>query len=167
MRQKQDHPRRCGENICANTARQRKSGSPPQVRGKLLYKQLPRHPERITPAGAGKTIPRALVCFVIKDHPRRCGENSNSYNLHDVAWGSPPQVRGKLLNSGTVLGLCRITPAGAGKTYVIFSQVSGAQDHPRRCGENAPGEGSVVTYSRITPAGAGKTKLHFPNFFAL
>ena len=86
-------------------------------------------------------------------------------------------MRGKLSNSGMALGLCRITPAGAGKTpRQAYLSVS-APDHPRRCGENvvfssccAPRLGSppqvrgklarkIAGYarSRITPAGAGKT----------
>ena len=52
---------------------------------------------RITPADAGKTLPTLIADVLPRDHPRGCGENSNSYNLHDVAWGSPPRMRGKLL----------------------------------------------------------------------
>ncbi len=71
----------------------------------------------------------------------------------------------------------RITPAGAGKTITRLSDIIGAEDHPRRCGENhgytqtgKSAEGSppqvrgklsiydvIETINRITPAGAGKT----------
>ena len=80
----------------------------------------------------------------------------------------------------------RITPAGAGKTYVIFSHVSGAQDHPRRCGENkfwpcahtqnvgSPPQVrgkqrnccSEQRNTGITPAGAGKTLFQFFIFYS-
>ena len=93
------------------------------------------------------------------------------------AVGSPPQVRGKHYTNGVDVALAGITPAGAGKTRIEITNPEGAQDHPRRCGENY---GNLVSYnawegsppqvrgkpvlsgctgrrSRITPAGAGKT----------
>ena len=86
-------------------------------------------------------------------------------------------MRGKLgilVRRGTRI---RITPAGAGKTSSFACQHSGAEDHPRRCGENFQNlksdfmqEGSppqvrgklgfwlsLRAVLRITPAGAGKT----------
>ena len=71
----------------------------------------------------------------------------------------------------------RITPAGAGKTITRLSDIIGAEDHPRRCGENTAIAASMpisigsppqvrgkrckkycknATFG-ITPAGAGKT----------
>ena len=96
--------------------------------------------------------------------------------------GSPPQVRGK---PSLVLATCsdiRITPAGAGKTDLRFANLEGAEDHPRRCGENRESlnyatrdigsppqvrgklRAAVATDSAngITPAGAGKTGSGFP-----
>ena len=72
--------------------------------------------DRITPAGAGKT-----VCFYIsklgaEDHPRRCGENGTEPAWQDAEMGSPPQVRGKLHISTQLFKYIGITPAGAGKT---------------------------------------------------
>ena len=74
-----------------------------------------------------------------------------------------------------------ITPAGAGKTVGLLEDLAGAEDHPRRCGENevfkrlsdgkigsppqVRGKPSNVeentVLSRITPAGAGKTVIGF------
>ena len=51
-----DHPRRCGENGDELFFRLRTIGSPPQVRGKQIFKQKRGVGKRITPAGAGKTI---------------------------------------------------------------------------------------------------------------
>ena len=71
----------------------------------------------------------------------------------------------------------RITPAGAGKTFIVAGFVRMHEDHPRRCGENeipclaaihATGSPPQVRgkhsngfgqdgWWRITPAGAGKT----------
>ena len=73
----------------------------------------------------------------------------------------------------------RITPAGAGKTFVQDAENTSHRDHPRRCGENRQIDrfpvrqvGSppqvrgkqvydrrIVGCLRITPAGAGKTDI--------
>ena len=93
--------------------------------------------------------------------------------------GSPPQVRGK--RGYRLRFLCgrRITPAGAGKTYLGKNCVDRNRDHPRRCGENcAPvmlercpsgsppqvrgkqcSRSALSAVTGITPAGAGKTGL--------
>ena len=52
---KQDHPRRCGENVNRFLALLANIGSPPQVRGKPLCSRPPTAGNRITPADAGKT----------------------------------------------------------------------------------------------------------------
>ena len=91
----EDHPRRCGENFCNRAFWRAREGSPPQVRGKPLHKQLPRHAERITPAGAGKTACFLILSKFVKDHPRRCGENGICKSKTAPITGSPPQVRGK------------------------------------------------------------------------
>ena len=54
-----DHPRRCGENSGGVSARHTRLGSPPQVRGKLTYPRYSVKSSRITPADAGKTLPRS------------------------------------------------------------------------------------------------------------
>ena len=56
----QDHPRRCGENQRFRRRQVPRRGSPPQVRGKPLLTSIAGLPERITPAGAGKTNSRML-----------------------------------------------------------------------------------------------------------
>ncbi len=170
-------PAGAGKTIRRYTVVHRSPGSPPQVRGKLPRIYPLSFQPRITPAGAGKTSLYHLFLSCQPDHPRRCGENSPLPLKVSINTGSPPQVRGKLSNSGMALGLCRITPAGAGKTKsrTILSAV--AEDHPRRCGENALFHGYVGCISGsppqvrgklcdssrfavtpgITPAGAGKT----------
>ena len=131
-----DHPRRCGENEKPIAALSRHSGSPPQVRGKHIYEKLRKAKNRITPAGAGKTHAFARVHRPSKDHPRRCGENSMFFKSWLVNSGSPPQVRGKPRASAWGVRAGGITPAGAGKTDLRFANLEGAEDHPRRCGEN-------------------------------
>ena len=71
----------------------------------------------------------------------------------------------------------RITPAHAGKTFSVLSEIAGEEDHPRACGENLNGffkchfhigspprmrgKRSPIFYcdteTGITPAHAGKT----------
>ena len=72
---------------------------------------------RITPADAGKTTFMADIAACIWDHPRRCGENRSYWTAVEIQPGSPPQVRGKLVNPPI--------------------RTKAAQDHPRRCGENS------------------------------
>ena len=70
------------------------------------------------------------------DHPRRCGENTESMEEIAVSLGSPPQVRGKRLKKRGDADERGITPAGAGKTVLAFPPGCAYWDHPRRCGEN-------------------------------
>ena len=119
-----------------------------------------------------------MVCQLIQDHPRRCGENKEAQAIKVLCTGSPPQVRGKPRGGDEVDGKFRITPAGAGKTMTASAALSHLRDHPRRCGENHCTFAGVVTRTGsppqvrgkhlghdcnqaeggITPAGAGKTQ---------
>ena len=113
----------------------------------------------------------------LRDHPRRCGENSRRLTVSRLSSGSPPQVRGKRDATTKNDIQMRITPAGAGKTRERGTHKACRQDHPRRCGEN-PYVAGIVTCEAgsppqvrgklilsigygssrgITPAGAGKT----------
>ena len=173
-----DHPRRCGENRDELYVGCPQGGSPPQVRGKLFLCWRTSRTCGITPAGAGKTPHPIRSLRSLQDHPRRCGENPMRATAAANDAGSPPQVRGKLLNKRHCGCKIRITPAGAGKTSQINRTVMLSWDHPRRCGENIvhvahvhAGGGSPpqvrgkhkeaqneLFWTRITPAGAGKTK---------
>ena len=73
-----DHPRRCGENLKPLQSCVDILGSPPQVRGKLTKVKQGITEQRITPAGAGKTTEALREIREIRDHPRRCGENSRT-----------------------------------------------------------------------------------------
>ena len=119
----------------------------------------------------------------VTDHPRRCGENQAWVLCSKSFLGSPPQVRGKRRLLYPLEAICRITPAGAGKTNIPESLCRRSWDHPRRCGENTPRDTLSTIWSgsppqvrgklwwgvrkaykaRITPAGAGKT--HIPSIF--
>ena len=112
----QDHPRRCGENMCKIIIDNFYIGSPPQVRGKPPTWEEGIPVRGITPAGAGKTFLRIHSEPHLQDHPRRCGENDECKQDRAFEVGSPPQVRGKLTMMTEDDNYFRITPAGAGKT---------------------------------------------------
>ena len=114
--QRQDHPRRCGENFSVHLMQALRKGSPPQVRGKLFMLGKRIGNAGITPAGAGKTSCRACSGHGLRDHPRRCGENLLPSGRTPPCAGSPPQVRGKLCLPRSRMVSLWITPAGAGKT---------------------------------------------------
>ena len=91
-----DHPRLCGEKRSSESFCSPEWGSPPPMRGKVLGFQKQHSTIGITPAYAGKRRDPLPVCFLLKDHPRLCGE----------------KCTGLVLNTGNV----RITPAYAGKS---------------------------------------------------
>ena len=91
----EDHPRVCGEKENVTGSVQEELGSPPRVRGKVISDRFLLFCLRITPACAGKSAFFRPSGIYYKDHPRVCGEKSNSgYNI-DCNLGSPPRVRGK------------------------------------------------------------------------
>ena len=131
-----DHPRACGENSNLVEFHFSFSGSPPRVRGKLLYAEVLAADCRITPARAGKTCRFPPASSSYADHPRACGENLGHKLSHYSLPGSPPRVRGKPLPELALLPASRITPARAGKTRWMSAPLSIRTDHPRACGEN-------------------------------
>ena len=71
----------------------------------------------ITPAYAGKSTDGLDRLQANLDHPRLCGEKPVKCSLKNPVTGSPPPMRGKVLeslDSGIPVG---ITPAYAGKRY--------------------------------------------------
>ena len=131
-----DHPRGCGENSHRQQFFLFSLGSPPRMRGKPAASTCWRVLSGITPADAGKTNPVFNVDFAYRDHPRGCGENSFLL-IWDLRWsGSPPRMRGKLSKSSKTAPSRGITPADAGKTFILRVYPLKIQDHPRGCGEN-------------------------------
>ena len=116
-RQKEDHPRVCGEKAVLPMWTNTRLGSPPRVRGKEKQDDDPPSASGITPACAGKSALQRRALRHDQDHPRVCGEKSARCRTCASARGSPPRVRGKgceLIANGTKTG---ITPACAGKRY--------------------------------------------------
>ena len=110
-----DHPRMCGEKYCWTLIACLNWGSPPHVRGKVLFwfVMLPQY--RITPACAGKSMRTSTTHFLPWDHPRMCGEKQKLKAMQTNAIGSPPHVRGKVSINALPIRAYGITPACAGK----------------------------------------------------
>ena len=177
LRRDGDHPRVCGEKSMSTLRKRRFLGSPPRVRGEAYTERRTTRRAGITPACAGRSEALERMRRLDEDHPRVCGEKSNTISRRSTSIGSPPRVRGEVgfrQLGGTVHG---ITPACAGRSFKQPVQERGGKDHPRvrgekfsaisqRCsGIGSPprvrGEDGCVRISgrdpRITPACAGRS----------
>ena len=172
-----DHPRACGEKPMRIIWEHAKQGSPPRMRGKVLFCSTCVRFPGITPAHAGKSIARCLCGFPRKDHPRACGEKFHSGSHFHLLVGSPPRMRGKEKGGVKMAIIKGITPAHAGKRPSVLKSLLLYKDHPRACGEKqipkmnvSRSKGSpprmrgkafsssvVPCAKRITPAHAGKS----------
>ena len=92
-----DHPRVCGEKHSFIFSDDAVAGSPPRVRGKVISNLGSFGEDRITPACAGKRNCALLSAIPPKDHPRVCGEKPHLPARETAARGSPPRVRGKVV----------------------------------------------------------------------
>ena len=132
----QDHPRGCGENDDVGICGARPPGSPPRMRGKLLFGGACGIQYGITPADAGKTPFIFVKRFYTQDHPRGCGENGHQLQADRVMLG--------------------ITPADAGKTARESRYRKRLEDHPRGCGENLRAKGLLLLILGSPPRMRGK-----------
>ena len=130
-----DHPRVCGEKAQLGSISLSETGSPPRMRGKetVLPPRVERH--GITPAYAGKRHYSELSTFLLRDHPRVCGEKVVFFIFFHHYIGSPPRMRGKVCPYSSRRAMGRITPAYAGKSHIPNTCVTTTWDHPRVCGE--------------------------------
>ena len=111
---------------------------------------------RITPAYAGKR--RAAVCRGGErwDHPRVCGEKRAASPALSSGTGSPPRMRGKVVERCYADCSCGITPAYAGKRAFFFRHNLPFWDHPRVCGEKREGVPTGHTLLGSPPRMRGK-----------
>ena len=178
---KRDHPRVCGEKMHPKTSDSLISGSPPRMRGKAIDRHFPEPCFGITPAYAGKRGRNKSGQPAAKDHPRVCGEKVRYAINIENKMGSPPRMRGKACVKPCCLSCVGITPAYAGKSFVLLVPMRRTRDHPRVCGEKDHAEisgngrwgspprmrgketGSIQRRKRrrITPAYAGKSAGHW------
>ena len=136
--------------------------------------------EGIIPAYAGNTACIRAYCEMNGDHPRVCGEHSDTTADNSSMTGSSPRMRGTRGGAPLPPWLQGIIPAYAGNTRTHTVVKEGSRDHPRVCGEHVymtnpdlldPGSsprmrgtrGVVSTcllYVGIIPAYAGNTYPH-------
>ena len=150
----------CGENFAICFCDGLPVESPPRMRGKLPPFVLLFLGGRITPAHAGKTSKSALTGCSPPDHPRACGENSDASRTPTTTNGSPPRMRGKLLEDRRHKGKRRITPAHAGKTLRGRNSPQHRPDHPRACGENCRSSSTPLRRRGSPPRMRGKLGLN-------
>ena len=158
--QLRDHPRVCGEKNCGSKLAFRTIGSPPRVRGKAEAFKALLVAAGITPACAGKSRSVQGPAGSCGDHPRVCGEKSLKGVTLTAPAGSPPRVRGKVVDRFSYAVAFGITPAYAGKSCWCFCWSAGCWDHPRVCGEKFWFT-FVVNYSQGSPPRVrGKGRFH-------
>ena len=104
----------------------------------------------ITPAYAGKRVIRSSFHKLFQDHPRLCGEKQHFFYFLVYTGGSPPPMRGKVLQSKKNHATGGITPAYAGKSCNRFRTSGSGGDHPRLCGEK-PASSSLVMFQPGSP----------------
>ena len=91
----EDHPRLCGEKVPEMLQFSSVAGSPPPMRGKVFASKSKQDGFRITPAYAGKSAAMSGRYQVVTDHPRLCGEKTQTSQPDTFGQGSPPPMRGK------------------------------------------------------------------------
>ena len=167
----------CGKDLGLWELKTPHLGSPPHVRERPCRSISLSTTRRITPACAGKTIPKCFMIQRFEDHPRMCGKDDTKKITYLLLLGSPPHVRERppfLIGKSRYRG---ITPACAGKTHVRVAVQLEFRDHPRMCGKDKKYSGPIRPLSGspphvrerldfirsyrlrigITPACAGKT----------
>ena len=135
QQREEDHPRMCGEKRKFETTTLENTGSPPHVRGKEFPQTFQHFNIGITPACAGKSYWVRTGIPQLEDHPRMCGEKLHCSQRLNSRSGSPPHVRGKVLDRKQKADKVGITPACAGKSCWWSDRCRNCKDHPRMCGE--------------------------------
>ena len=156
----QDHPRVCGEKASVVNELFCHQGSPPRMRGKATSNSKHKSTTGITPAYAGKRLPRQCHIIVSWDHPRVCGEKTILGLSKGGEKGSPPRMRGKVRSVCVFSTVSGITPAYAGKSFRFLPAVFGSRDQPPRMRGKAVLTGILCLCFRITPAYAGKSRMY-------
>ena len=148
----------CGENAAGGGKNEFSQGSSPRVRGKPASAILVQLGERLIPACAGKTPPKAHWSPTDGAHPRVCGENVVPRALAGVTAGSSPRVRGKQALPVRARLATGLIPACAGKTWRGRRFPWGSRAHPRVCGENADGAITALSIGGSSPRVRGKRR---------
>ena len=96
VHRQEDHPRGCGEHMATVAPWPLNSGSSPRMRGAPVQqdRRIPQH--GIIPADAGSTTSIESMSCLGSDHPRGCGEHSDTPRVTWIIRGSSPRMRGAL-----------------------------------------------------------------------
>ena len=131
-------------------------GSPPHVRGKEDRRTHTHKTHGITPACAGKSRIHRVCTDRHRDHPRMCGEKDFKSAHPSQQLGSPPRMRGKVLQWCREDFFSGITPAYAGKSSFLSGCTRIPRDHPRVCGEKNATISRSVRFTGSPPRMRGK-----------
>ena len=134
-RAREDHPRVGGEKRYWYSGLTDWVGSPPRGRGKGFFCGIFLCNRRITPAWAGKRNLQIGQSIKTGDHPRVGGEKLAFPAILARELGSPPRGRGKVKELSLIGVTDRITPAWAGKSFIVCCCTGEHEDHPRVGGE--------------------------------
>ena len=113
---RRDHPRVCGEHICPCPSAVIMPGSSPRMRGTRIGILIMYETFGIIPAYAGNTCSASMKSPPTRDHPRVCGEHSNSMGAITMIAGSSPRMRGTPKTDRPLPYAQGIIPAYAGNT---------------------------------------------------
>ena len=89
------------------------------MRGKERIRKCLNAPVGITPAYAGKRKQPVGTKKKYGDHPRVCGEKLTTFDSGKLIPGSPPRMRGKVVQTVRKEEARGITPAYAGKSWIV------------------------------------------------
>ena len=140
----------CGKNLHSRHIVPCAPGSPPRVREEPCLSRGRLRLHGITPACAGRTKFFSGFPSLYEDHPRVCGKNRPCPRPCRRLRGSPPRVREELLRCAYRIAVFGITPACAGRTFMISIRPAPSRDHPRVCGKNSSSS-SIISQSLGSP----------------
>ena len=153
-----DHPRVCGEHLSAMSFVVFIGGSSPRMRGTLSTVNWSIRDRGIIPAYAGNTAIFPTSAFIIRDHPRVCGEHMTSAAMGNEAAGSSPRMRGTPFAPPTPVDTTGIIPAYAGNTQQASGLVERRRGSSPRMRGTRPRSAIRTRTCGIIPAYAGNTQ---------
>ena len=148
---RRDHPRVCGEHVVSDVLFAVDSGSSPRMRGTRAAICGAEVLNGIIPAYAGNTMIVAVAHVHWWDHPRVCGEHTQTVPPTTSGAGSSPRMRGTPAVRVCAVSLPGIIPAYAGNTTNDYDFDTPRRDHPRVCGEHTGVGAANVTAKGSSP----------------
>ena len=117
-------------------------------------------PVGIIPAHAGNTPAMRLSARSPWDHPRACGEHTQTVPPTTSGAGSSPRMRGTRIIYAKEIHQFGIIPAHAGNTLVSNGWEAQNRDHPRACGEHLDAEDMTLSMWGSSPRMRGTQRTH-------